>query len=109
MLLGHVIFGKEKKRQFGLFFLKKIKTCEEELGFRLLVFGDLSQVRLFVGTPVRVQFAPPLSQRLDLVFQSPDEEKRDWSKEKRSRCGGEEDCLLSVWKKKRCSDQCWVR
>ena len=72
MLLGHVIFGKEKKRQFGLFFLKKIKTCEEELGIRLLVFGDLSQVRLFVGTPVRVQFAPPLSQGLnqglDLVF-----------------------------------------
>ena len=72
MLFCHVIFGKEKKRQFGLFFLKKIKTCEEELGFRLLVFGDLSQVRLFVGTPVRVQFALSLSQGLnqglDLVF-----------------------------------------
>ena len=60
----------------------------------MLVFRDLSQVRLFVGTPVRVQFAPPLSQGLDLMF--PDEEKRDWSKKKRCRCGGKEERLLSV-------------
>ena len=94
--MGHVIFGKEKKRQFGLFFLKKIKTCEEELGFKLLVFGDLSQVRLLVGTPVRVQFVLPLSQGFYTMLQSPGEQERDWSKEKHCRCGGEEDCLLSV-------------
>ena len=30
------------------------------------------------------------------MFQPPDEEKRDWAKEKCCRCGGEEECLSST-------------
>ena len=62
----------------------------------MLVSGDLSQVRLYVGTPVCVQFVLPLSQGFYLMLQSPGGQERDWSKEKHCRCGGEEDCLLSV-------------
>ena len=76
----------------------KLNYIPQKLILSLLQTRNVSQNRLLVGTPVCVQFALLLSQGLYLVFQSPGEEKRDWSKEQCCRCGGKEECLLSVGK-----------
>ena len=57
---------------------------------------NASQDGLFIGTPVCVQFTPPLSQGLDLVFRLQVNRREVGPRRSVADVAAKEECLLSV-------------